>query len=276
MMSYQEKLKKHLAEYKRRRLGITESGVFRYRGRNLRRNHILPLADASKNLLEEADPAERAFLAKHPNKRHRYFHHLNSSQAFALNLFFPYFDGGPAASSALLRALGQQGTLANWEPESVPAPDEGTNIDVCWATTDGVKAFCEVKLSEADFGKAVDDARHRTKFIKLYSPILKTHLEPARLEPLSFFNDYQFNRNVWHMVRTDHSRLIFLMPRSNAALWKLLESLLCGVLPPTRERISVVAIEDVIANLSGDGYCPKWLREYAKKLKEKYLIQSAP
>jgi len=30
---------------------------------------------------------------------------------------------------------------------------EETNIDVLWATTDGVRTFCEVKLSEADFGK---------------------------------------------------------------------------------------------------------------------------
>lgn len=250
-------------------------GVFRYRGRDVQHHHILPLANSSANLLEEAEPAASAFLAANPHKRHRYFHHLNSSQAFAFNLFFPYFSGEPESASALLRALGQEGILAEWEPEAVPVPDEETNIDVLWATTDGVRTFCEVKLSEADFGKAIDDDRHRTKLVDIYSKVLAGHLEASRLERLAFFDAYQFNRNVWHMVRTDRSRLIFLLPRSNDGLWSLLERLLSGVAPGTRERISAVAIEDVIASLLADNQCPKKLREYARKLEQKYLIQSA-
>jgi len=239
-LSYQDNLKKHLAEFKRRNLGISTPGVFRYRGRDVQYHHILPLANSSANLLEEAEPAASAFLATHPHKRHRYFHHLNSSQAFAFNLFFPYFyfSGEPESASALLRALGQEGILAEWEPEAVPVPDEETNIDVLWATTNGVRTFCEVKLSEADFGKALDDGRHRAKFVDIYSEILAGHLEPARLERLAFFDAYQFNRNVWHMVPRDRSRLIFLLPRSNAGLWSLLQHLLSGVTPGTRERIS--------------------------------------
>lgn len=273
-MSYQDELKRHLADYKRLHLGIGEPGVFRFRGRDVRRHHILPLANASRNLLEEAESTANAFLAAHPIKRHRYFHHLNSSQAFAFNLFFPYFSGGPESASALLRALGQGGILAEWEPEAVPAPDEESNIDVIWATTDGTQTFCEVKLSEADFGKARDDPRHRAKLKHVYGPILTTHLEPRRLERLAFFEAYQFNRNVWHMLRVGRSRLIFLLPRSNAGLWTLLQELLSGVVPRTRNRISAIAIEDVISNLSGDERCPKELREYANKLKQKYLIQN--
>jgi hypothetical protein len=275
-VSYQDDLKKHLADYKRQHLGISAPGVFRYHGRNELRDHILPLANASRNLLEEAEPGASAFLAAHPNKRHQYFHHLNSSQAFAFNLFFPYFSGGPESASALLRALGQDGVLAEWEPEAVPARDEESNIDVLWTTTDGSSSFCEVKLSEADFGKATNDARHLAKLEDIYSNVLAPHLEPGRLERLAFFDAYQFNRNVWHMVRGDRrAHLIFLLPRANAVLWTLLQGLLLGVVPQTRERISAIAIEDVIAELSVDDRCPTRLREYANKLKEKYLIQSA-
>jgi len=270
-MSYQDDLKRHLSDYKRQSLRIREPGVFRYRGRDVLHDHILPLANASRNLLEEAEPRASAFLAAYPGKRHRYFHHLNSSQAFAFNLFFPYFSGQPESASALLRALGQEGVLAAWEPEAVPVPGEKTNIDIRWTTTDGRQTFCEVKLSEADFGKAANDARHRAK-LKIYSQLLAIHLEPRRLERLAFFDAYQFNRNVWHMVREDRSRLIFLLPRSNHVLWKLLQKLLLGVLLGTRERISAVAIEDVIAGLSADERCPKKQRDYAKKLKQKYLI----
>jgi hypothetical protein len=273
-VSYQDDLKSHLAEYKRLHLGIIEPGVFRYRGRNLRYHHILPLAKASANLLLEAQSAASAFLAVDPRKRHRYFHHLNSSQAFAFNLFFPYFSGGPATASVLLRALGQKGALAKWEPEAVLVPEEETNIDVCWQTSDGIATFCEVKLSEADFGKAVDDGRHRAKLRDIYSQVLGGHLERSRLEPSAFFNAYQFNRNVWHMVRTDRSRLIFLLPRSNTRLWQLLQDLLAGVVPLTQKRISAIAIEDVIANLLADDECPKRLRKYPLKLKQKYIINS--
>jgi hypothetical protein len=275
-VSYQDKLKRHLADYKRLHLGISEPGIFRYRGHEVLHEHILPLAREYRNLFEEAEPLARAFFEKHPNKRHRYFHHLNSSQAFAFNLFFPYFTGGPEAASALLRALGQQAILDDWEPEAVPEPCEGSNVDMCWTTTDGARTFCEVKLSEADFGKAADDARHRAKLKNIYSPVLASHLEPERLERQAFFGAYQFNRNVWHMVRADHNRLMFLVPRSNDILWKQVKELLLGVAPRARSRISVVAIEDVLANLSEDDLCPKGFREYATKLKQKYLILSSP
>ena len=142
-----------------------------------------------------------------------------------------------------------------------------------WTTEDGVQTFCEVKLFEADFGEAADDARHRSKFENTYREALATHLEPRRLEMPAIFDAYQFNRNVWHMVRADRNRLIFLSPRANAVLRTLLEELLTGVMP--RTRISAVFIEDVFAKLSVDDRCPRRLREYANKLKQKYVIQTS-
>jgi hypothetical protein len=271
-VSYQDDLKRHLADYKQLHLGISEPGVFQYRGREVREGHILPLAEADRNILEEARPEARRFLAEHPSKRHRYFHHLNSSQAFTFNLFFPYFYGGPEGASALLRALGREGVLDKCEAEAVPVLDELTNIDMLWTTVDGVQTLCEVKLSEADYGKAPDDAEHRDKLERVYAPLLAPHLEPGRLEEMTFFDAYQFNRNVWHLVREERNRLIFLLPRKNDVLWKQLQGLLLGVVPRTRGRISAVATEDFITKLSRDDRCPKVLREYADKLKQKYVI----
>jgi hypothetical protein len=271
-VSYQDELKRHLADYKQRHLGINEPGVFQYRGREVWEDHILPLAKADRNILEEAGPEARRFLAEHPSKRHRYFHHLNSSQAFTFNLFFPYFYGGPEGASALLRALGREGILDKCEAEAVPVLDEWTNIDMLWTTVDGVQTLCEVKLSEADYGKAPDDTEHRDKLERVYAPLLAAHLEPGRLEKSAFFDAYQFNRNVWQMVREDRNRLIFLLPRANDVLWRQLQGFLLGVVPHSRERISAVATEDVITKLSRDDRCPEVLREYADKLKQKYVI----
>lgn len=120
-MKYQDILKVHLAEYKRTQLGITESGIFYRNGRAY--EHILPAAQAMLNVFDEARPTLKKLLEKKQIKLHRDFHHLNSSQAFAFNLFFSYFDGDATASSTLLRALGQQGKLTDWIPEAVPDPD---------------------------------------------------------------------------------------------------------------------------------------------------------
>ncbi|MGH9713643.1 MAG: PGN_0703 family putative restriction endonuclease [Candidatus Acidiferrales bacterium] len=267
-MSYQNDLKQHLTEYKKLWLGISEPGVFRHRGRDLLYGHILPVQNAELNLFEEA----RHFRQIYTNvKLHRYFHHLNSSQAFAINLFFPFFSGKPEAASALLRALGSPGVFASWEPEWVPDPIERTNIDVSWRTESGATTVCEVKLSETDFGKTLDDSRHREKF-PAYRDRLIPHLEATRLERVAFFDAYQFNRNVYHMVLNDGTRLLFLLPRANTVLWERLKELLNGVMPSTRARISAVAIETAIAALCTDEKCPKEMREYAARLKQKYVI----
>lgn len=271
-MTYQDQLKRHLAHYKTHVLGIAEPGVFRYRGRNVPYEHILPRALADQNMTSRARPLLAAHERSKPHlHRHRYFHHLNSSQAFAFNLFLPYFDGGEVASAALLRALGQSSPLAVWEMEAVPVPEEGTNIDVFWSTTDGVSTFCEVKLSEAEFGRAVHDDRHLEKLSHFYEPVLTGHVDSDLLKPGNFFAAYQIMRNVWHMVREERSRLMFLLPKANVRLWTILEDALSKVGKPTRSRIAAVAIEDVIHRLARDSSCPTELRGYAQELERKYV-----
>jgi hypothetical protein len=126
-LSYQAQIKKHLADYKFHHLGIAKPGIFLYRGREVECHHILPIEYRDQNLFEEAQPAAKLFFEANRTKRHRYFHHLNSSQAFAFNLFFPYFYDGPETAAVLLRALGQRGTFARCVPEAVPDPAEGSN-----------------------------------------------------------------------------------------------------------------------------------------------------
>ena len=271
-MRYQDTLKNHLADYKRKSLGIDAPGIFNHRGQAKEYHHILPHAYAMQNLMDEARPAAVSFLTANPSKRHKYFHHLNSSQAFTFNLFFPYFSGGAAVASSLLRALGQDAELLEWEPEVIPDIDEQTNVDVVWKTSDGVKTYCEVKLSEAEFGTAIVDDRHQSKLSQIYQPILKACLDTRQLEAAAFFKSYQFYRNLWHMAVGEQARLIFLLPRANSRLWLQLQRLISGVTLPTRNRISVVAVEDVIQRISADDRCSERLRAYAKRIAQKYVI----
>jgi hypothetical protein len=107
MKTYQARLNAHLAAYRRDKLGVLQAGSFEYRGRTIRREHVLPEEHEWLNILPPALLYVQAHLAANPRvKRHRYFHHLNSSQAFAWNLFLPYFCAGRDGSEVLLRALG--------------------------------------------------------------------------------------------------------------------------------------------------------------------------
>ena len=273
--AYADRLKRHLADYKVLRLGIADPGTFEHRGRQVQHDHILPLEQQDLNLLERA----RRFLSEYEKQRtltrHQFFHHLNSSQAFAFNLFFPYFCCGSYCARSLLRAFGQNSELAGWEPEAVPDEAEGSNIDIRWCTSDGVTTFCEVKLSETGIGTTLNDSRHRCKLENIYAPVLAPYFNHAQLEPSVFFRSYQYYRNVWHMVRTPEARLVFLLPKQNIVLWRQLQDLLRVTSNEIAGRISMVAIEDVLASLIADRRAPDDLRQYAATLGEKYLIRSA-
>jgi hypothetical protein len=180
------------------------------------------------------------------------FCHLNSSQAFAFYLFFPFFGGDSHSKDTLLRAFGQNGPLGEWGPEFIPVEAEKTNIDVTWVKPSG-RTFCEVKLSESGFGKARDDDRHRAKIQDLYSEVLRGHVDDSVLDVPTFLDSYQFLRNLWHSVRVEGSQLIFFLPREHSALWHQLTKLLERVTEPTRSSIRGVAIEDVLETLAGEG-----------------------
>ncbi len=275
-MSYQDDLIAHLIEYKRNHLGAPPAGIYRYRGRDAFREHILPIEGSRLNFLEESRQEIASFLKSNPQvKLHKYFHHLNSSQAFALNLFVPFFEGGPAASTALLSALGQHATLAQWEPESIPDTAERTNLDAVWDTSDGTRTFCEVKLSERDFGKARPDARHLDKLRDIYLPRLAQHLSPELQDAPAFFESYQILRNIWHMVGARNGQLVFLIPRGNSKLRPMLQAVVSRVSEQVRDRIRTVAIEDVLDRLGADAATSPRFRAYARDLRDKYVPTSS-
>ena len=211
----------------------------------------------------------RDYLDRHRDVRpHRYFHHLNSSQAFALNLFFPYFEQG--APRALLEAMGTPGEFGGWRPEYIADAVEGTNVDVMWFSPDGSKTFCEVKLSEQEFGVAKDDRRHRQKLEEIYKPVLIGQCARELLEAPAFFSKYQLLRNVWLAARDTDSSVVFLVPRANSALWPQLAPFIENLAPSLARRVHAVAIEDVLAALSSSKSAPR-LAWYAELLQEKYV-----
>lgn len=273
-MNYRDLLVAHLAQYRREELKVAEPGTFVYRGRTIPVEHILPHDQAWLGIPPEVREQVRNYALAQSVKLHRYFHHLNSSQAFALSLFVPFFEGGREGSDALLRALGIRAALKRWAPESVPVPEEGTSLDAWWLTADECQYFCEVKLTEAEFGLAVDDSRHREKLKTIYAPRLASHLKPSRLSAPEFFRSYQILRNLWHAAGAPTSRVVFLYPQQHGVLDQLLMPVLEDVTSELRQRVVIAYAEDVLAKLRADELCPPHLRTYAGRLAEKYLLLS--
>lgn len=270
MPTYAQILQRHLASYKTARLGVREAGVFVHKGREVHHAHILPKELRWLNILEPIRTEVREYLDRHPAvKLHKYFHHLNSSQAFALNLFFPYFEQG--TSIALLHSMGLSGEAIDWQPEYIDNMAEGTNIDVMWHAQDGARTFCEVKLSEQEFGAAKDDRRHRQKLEEIYKPVLEGQCAPELLEPAAFFSKYQLLRNVWLAAKEPSASVVFLVPRANVALWPQLNPFIEQLAPSLGRRVHAVAIEDVLRTLASSDESPPYLAWYARLLQEKYV-----
>lgn len=269
---YKDRLLRHLATYRRDVLGIPEAGTFRYRGRAVAVEHILPKDLPWLGIPSEVREQVRRYAETHSIKRHRYFHHLNSSQAFALSLFVPFFEGGPRASNALLRAVGVAEEFCEWKAEHVPLPDEGTNLDAWWRTASGAQFFREVKLTESEFGAATLNDARLDKLERLYEPRLRAHVPAARLQAEAFFAAYQIFRNLWYAAEASDRYVVFLFPRQHTALTETLATVLREIRGSLRDRIIVAYSEDVLARLRADAACPAPLREYAGQLANKYLL----
>lgn len=274
MSSYTKSLQHHLSNYKTSRLGVSECGTFFYKGKELSYAHILPHELGWLNILEPIRKEVREYLELHAQvKKHKFFHHLNSSQAFAFNLFFPFFEQG--APTVLLGAMGLSTEFSGWQLEHVAEVEEGTNVDVAWHAPSGAMTYCEVKLSEQEFGVAKDDDRHRQKLEKIYKPVLSDQCESGLLEPTTFFAHYQLLRNVWLAARNPDASVVFLAPRGNPAVWAHLDPLFNKLAPDLARRVHAVAIEDVLAALASPTNTPPRLAWYAHLLKEKYVPPGA-
>jgi hypothetical protein len=270
--SYHEQLTSHLSTYRKDVLKVGEPGVFKHHGQTLSKEYILAPDQRSLNLLPGARALIENYLREHPVALHRYFHHLNSSQAFTLNLFVPFFEGDPPASECLLRSLGVEGSLNTWKPEEIPHEEEETNIDVSWSLTNGKRYLCEVKLSENGFGKAQPDQEHVDKIRKTYAPVLQGRVDDELLETTLFCKHYQILRLAWCAVQDDTVTLIFLLPRANERLWQQVAKIKPHLGKALRDRICEVAMEDVLEKLVQRRELSPELQEHARALKLKYVV----
>ena len=270
MPSYVDSLKAHLADYKHNQLGVFEDGLW---SRNSQPYpHILPLELRQLNIVAPIraafwEYAEREGLSL---QLHRDFHHLNSSQALAFNLFFPFVALAWSQPQLLLAALGLDGKqVASFGFEVVPDPQEGTNFDFLAIFSDDTRLFVEVKLAETEFGRCEPDARHEEKRQSLYVGRLADKVIPTCLESPAFFSSYQLLRNLSHLSPAD--TLILLVPRANRGTFEQAHTFIAdAVMPRWHSRVHLVALEELIEAVSAPTRNAETIA-LTESLREKYL-----
>jgi len=267
---YGSRLKAHLARYKTRNLGVADDGVWK---RNRKRYpHILPESRQALNILA---PIRDDFWGEFPEmgaKLHRDFHHLNSSQAMCFNLFYPFVrDTG--LSGELLSSLGlAPGRIETWAFEYEPDPVERTNFDFYLKITDGTQIFFELKLSEAKFGAAKDDARHREKLARIYRPALEGLVGSSALEPEFFFAHYQLLRNISYLA-AEPSQLCLVFPAANERLKPAVDRVRALMSDDHRDRVHTIFLEDLVDDLVSR-VPPGDIAEHFDQFAEKYFPDS--
>ena len=221
MGSFQSKVKKHLGEYKKDILKTQEDGVFIYRGKEILYEHIIPSGKEHLNIIEKY---RNDFFASSFSKNmtfHRYFHHLNSSQAMCINCFYPLIK--EQLLELVLKAVGINGSI-NYnsndicfekESELEKSFERKTNFDFYIKLDSEVKLFFEIKYTENGFGKAKLDKEHIDKFNSTYKSILEQNsaIEENFKSEETFLNNYQIMRNLLNINK--NSYVIFIYPDEN-------------------------------------------------------------
>ena len=272
-MSFRNKICSHLSDYRLAMLGIKEDGKFLYRGNYLNKAHILDTTHSNLNLITNYRDQFLILDKKNPIKRHRYFHHLNSSQALCLNLFYPLIAENKLAIFLKYLGIGLEGELTTiFEKESeIENTNRKTSFDFYVNNGQVAELFVEVKYTEDGFGKAKHDVEHIDKFHETYLPLLakSSYLLPVCCEMEFFLNHYQILRNLIHI--SNDSTVIFLCPLGNTKVIKEAEYAREYCLNDAgKNNFRLIYLEDLVTFLEKQ-YEHQALGSFYKSFRQKYL-----
>jgi hypothetical protein len=271
-MSFRNLVCEHLAQYKVDDLKIQEDGLFPYHGRNIPKAHILPKAHYKLNVLERY--RDRFFFSHYANlKFHQFFHHLNSSQALCINLFYPLI--AESALGLFLEFLQIEPGIdlhAFFEKKSnLETAVRPTSFDFHIQHAMVNNIFVEVKYTESGFSRAKNDNEHSSKFRKTYLPLVKNSLFLTNTcqEEAFFLSHYQILRNFVHISETDY--VVLLFPSANISVTKEASYSHNQLLTDAgRARLKIVFLDEFILFL--EKQCAnRPLNGYYQTFRTKYL-----
>lgn len=275
MKKYNELIKDHLASYKSNRLGISQDGI--WKNNNKEYKHILPEPLYKLNIIETFRKEFWEYFKtgqKEAIKKHQDSHHLNSSQAMAFNLFFPFIYANKL--SILIDSLEIEpcGEVLENTFEKIEWSEEGTNFDFFIRFNSHINILFELKFSENEFGRAKNDDSHLKKYNKIYKPALKDIMIPDFGDSQQFFKNYQIIRNLIYLGRGINNYVVFIFPEQNHDLKSGEAVILKSVSDKYKNKVRIIYLENLVQRiLNGLSY-----KDYHKLIthfelfQEKYIL----
>jgi hypothetical protein len=225
MRNFHDKVKEHLGIYKTKELNISKKGIFKYKEEDYYHDHILPSDAKEFNIME---PYRHDFYSSDYSKIsfHKYFHHMNSSQAMCINFFYPLIKEQQLdrIPSMLNIPGGVRYNVENTCFEKVSELEESftkkTNFDFYMKLNSDIDLFFEIKYYEKEFGKGEKNQEHRQKFQDTYWPILNANpaIKDCFKNEDAFLDNYQIMRNLIHI--NPSSYVTFILPEENLKIKK--------------------------------------------------------
>lgn len=251
-----EKIEKHLEDYKNSELKISECGE--WWGNHKKYGHILPIEKKFENIINYKNKIDSLLNEK---DLHLGFHHLNSSQALALNLFGPLVVENKFSIINNRISDNSKGIF-----EFVESSKEGTHFDFyIQNSTDNF--YFEVKYMEKDFGIADADEKHQQKYVEIYKNKLEqiTQIDENDLGN-DFYKQYQLWRNI---IYAKNGYVFFVLPRFRDDLIKKVEAAKDKIKnEEIKNRVDVLIIDDLIKRCKEDDR----FKEHYTKFEKKYLL----
>jgi hypothetical protein len=284
-MRYQDEIKGKLKDYKKVKFPDLEDGI--WKKSNATKPHILPFIHRFENLLTQYRTELITYLRKNKNiKLHQFFHHLNSSQAMCLNMFYPLIE--EKKLDLLFDVLKIEKVSVDYDSvcfekesdiEKAPIIEQGidkrpTCFDFYFKTIDGKEFHFEIKYTEERFAKAEHDNSHEAK----YEAIYKNHCSAINSEYCncnSFLDNYQIMRNLIHV--SNKSYVVFIYPENNKKIKQQAEdSKSFLVKSEFQQHVINLTWEDLLGYLDSINLDSEKLTTQMNDFKQKYCIAGNP
>jgi hypothetical protein len=269
-MDFNEKVKDHLAKYKKEKLGVDKNGIWGKNNKNY--PHILPEELRRLNIIElyRKEFWEKDGLDLEKNgKLHNDFHHLNSSQAMCFNLFFPFKSENKL--DLLFEVLNLDYSEVNeCLFEKILDKKEQTHIDFYVDLNKDQRILFETKYTESDFGKAdKKNKKYENKFKNTYETNLRLKISEKYMNLEDFCEHYQIFRNIFH-IRSGDDKVFLIYPKQNDKLIKYNELLKQIMNHSYRDNLRRIHLEDFIDEIIGKTKNSRLLNHFLS-FKEKYI-----
>ncbi len=265
------KVAKQMGKYKREYLGIIDN----YMWNGVEYEHILAQDLWDLNLLDPIRDDLKEFINNGNSgiRLHHKIHHMNSSQAMCLNLFFPLYKNNELSIFAKCINVDVV-DIQEFEYEKIMLPEEGTNFDAFMEDSCKKRIFIEAKYTENEFGKG-NEKSHKEKRDSIYKMMLKDVITEDVINSDLFYKNYQLFRNLSYVnykVKDGYENHVCVVTtEKNTKIHDQYNAVLSNVASKYKSYIHFVTIEELITAFNER--CCAATKDCTKYFADKYLIK---